>query len=151
MTGPNSPHEDQNLRASERLKRALAGLQKERIRVPPQVDEAILSAARKYLQKPPAHRRVWQPLMPWAALAASFVLLAWLVRLFYGASPVGTLTREDINHDGRVDILDAFALARQIERGDKGLRDVNGDGVVDQRDAEEIARHAVKLEKGRRS
>jgi hypothetical protein len=64
-----------------------------------------------------------------------------------------TLAREDLNRDGRVDILDAFALSRQLRDGkasSTGL-DLNGDGVVDERDAEVIAARAVRLEKGDRS
>ena len=62
-----------------------------------------------------------------------------------------TFAREDINHDGRVDILDAFQLARELESGAKPAADLNGDGVVDQRDADLIAARAVRLEKGGRS
>jgi len=53
----------------------------------------------------------------------------------------------DINGDGRVDILDAFALAKQIELANalKPEWDFNHDGVVDRKDAEAIARAAVKL------
>ena len=58
--------------------------------------------------------------------------------------------REDVNHDGRVDILDAFALARQLKAGAaRATRfDINGDGVVDERDVASIAARAVRLEKG---
>jgi hypothetical protein len=61
--------------------------------------------------------------------------------------------REDVNRDGRVDILDAFLLARQLQSGDNpgSSLDLNGDGVVDHRDAESIAAKAVKLEKGGQS
>ena len=58
--------------------------------------------------------------------------------------------KEDINHDGYVDILDAFAVARQLKgesRPDTHL-DVNGDGVVDERDVQVIATRAVELPKG---
>ena len=56
---------------------------------------------------------------------------------------------EDINHDGRVDILDAFALARELQKkGSVGVHtDFHGDGVVDDRDVELIAIHAVSLGK----
>ena len=61
--------------------------------------------------------------------------------------------RWDLDRDGRVDILDAFAVARQLKQG--GTRnlqlDVNGDGVVDERDVAAIAARAVKLEQGGRS
>jgi hypothetical protein len=62
-----------------------------------------------------------------------------------------TCAREDLNHDGRVDILDAFQLARELRAGKKPAVDLNGDGVVDERDADVIATRAVSLEKGGRS
>jgi hypothetical protein len=73
--------------------------------------------------------------------------------IYFFAKPGRELAREDLNHDGRVDILDAFQLAREAQSGTKADqgRDLNGDGVVDQRDAEFIAAQAVKLEKGGRS
>jgi Dockerin type I domain len=61
--------------------------------------------------------------------------------------------REDLNHDGKVDILDAFMLAKKLQGAPVLERtlDLNGDGVVDQRDVEIIAVHAVSLEKRGRS
>jgi hypothetical protein len=49
-----------------------------------------------------------------------------------------------------VDILDAFALARQLKSGlvPGPGQDINGDGVVDERDVETIAAQAVRLQKG---
>ena len=59
--------------------------------------------------------------------------------------------REDFDRDGRVDILDAFALARRIEEGGESSRrwDLNEDGAVDRRDVDAIAMAAVSLERGR--
>jgi hypothetical protein len=61
--------------------------------------------------------------------------------------------REDLNGDGKVDILDAFMLAKKLRGGAASeLRlDVNGDGMIDRRDVETIAAHAVSLEKRGRS
>lgn len=56
----------------------------------------------------------------------------------------------DINGDGRIDILDAFALARTIESGetnkpgDQGW-DINQDGELNQLDVDLVALHVVKL------
>jgi hypothetical protein len=52
-----------------------------------------------------------------------------------------------------VDILDAFALARQMKGGgDLGAKfDVNGDGKVDEGDVATLATKAVQLERGGRS
>jgi hypothetical protein len=61
--------------------------------------------------------------------------------------------REDLNSDGKVDILDAFMLAKKLQRApaSDSRFDVNGDGVIDRRDVETIAAHAVSLEKRGRS
>ena len=58
--------------------------------------------------------------------------------------------REDLDHSGRVDILDAFALARRLASpGQIDLQwDMNGDGVVDERDVDVVARAAVRLPTG---
>jgi hypothetical protein len=88
------------------------------------------------------------------------------------------LDPKDIDHNGRVDILDAFLLARQIKAGGQlgGDRlvlpgvapkagspktdlsrfsgpvspawDFNGDGVIDQKDVDAVAMSAVKLKGG---
>src|SRR5262249_30206563 len=62
-------------------------------------------------------------------------------------------SREDLNRDGKVDILDAFILARKLQGAPVSDRtlDLNGDGLVNQRDVEIIAVHAVSLEKRGRS
>ena len=52
---------------------------------------------------------------------------------------------------GRVDMLDAFVLARKIDSGAaaptpaKGWEDVNADGVLDKRDVDQVAALAVSL------
>jgi hypothetical protein len=53
----------------------------------------------------------------------------------------------DINGDGRVDILDAFRLARLLEQdgSEPGTGDLNGDGRVSTADVDLIARRAVAL------
>ncbi len=160
-----------------RLLKALAELPKPDIAVPKSADEAVLRAARGHLRSVTERRskethptpwpRVceavralgtprsfWRPVAPWAAavallLLAALVTLLWVLPL---ANPAAGLVVEDVNHDGRVDILDAFALARQIERGSVPARtlDLNGDGVIDRRDVEIIVAHAVSLKEGQR-
>src|SRR5437667_11850720 len=108
MAEENSPQDNDSLRAPEPLKRALVALQKERIFVSPAVDEAVLGAARRHLSRAEAPRRFWPSWAPWAAAAASVVLLGVFVPAFFKASSSREYSREDINRDGRVDILDAF-------------------------------------------
>jgi hypothetical protein len=66
---------------------------------------------------------------------------------------VPAYAREDLNHDGNVDILDAFELARKLQSPPfaNPTLDINGDGIIDHRDVEVIASHAVSLEKRGRS
>ena len=56
----------------------------------------------------------------------------------------------DIDGNGRVDILDAFKLARDIESAEKTEMkwDINGDGFVNRSDVDFIAFAAVRLDKG---
>ena len=52
----------------------------------------------------------------------------------------------DVDRDGRVDILDAFALARQMSASPTNAQgDQNGDGVVNDEDIQLVARTAVTL------
>lgn len=152
--------------APPRLVAALERLQKPRVVVPPHVDDAILSQARQYLCQSPGARqtgrwtRFWEHIRgvlatsrfnrPKLALGAAatiaLVLFVWL-------APFSPLHRanaglEDVNHDGQVDILDAFALARRLQQGKRPQPqlDLNGDGMIDERDVLVIAAHAVRMD-----
>jgi hypothetical protein len=153
----NQPPQDEALDAPLALVSALKRLPQEPLFVPPTVDEAVLRASRRHLGRPPQARLGWLRLMPWVAAAAGIVLLAAIPRFFKqsarGPAHDSALARRDVNQGSRVDILDAFALARQLKQG--GARnlqwDVNGDGVGDERDVAAIAARAVRLERGGRS
>jgi hypothetical protein len=56
----------------------------------------------------------------------------------------------DVDLNGRVDILDAFKLAKHIKAGIRPDTkwDINGDGAVNRSDVDAIARAAVRLDKG---
>lgn len=59
------------------------------------------------------------------------------------------LLKRDIDRSGKVDILDAFAVARGIKSGKPSLAwDVQGDGKVDQQDIDDIAAIAVRVKGG---
>ncbi len=139
--------ENGNLQVPTKLAEVLRNFQKERVFVPPQVDEKILTAVRDQLREQ-KRRLVFFP--RWAALAASLVLVFGLTYIV-AQSRTRSFAAEDINRDGVVDILDAFALARKIEAGEKDDADFNRDGVIDQRDAVAIELLVVRLDKGRRS
>jgi hypothetical protein len=146
----NQPHDKDDLRLPARLERELRTLCATPRVIPPSVDDAVLRGARRYLRQSAGLNRLIQ-FPRWLAAAAAIILGALVASLFFSPGRQNAHAREDINADGRVDILDAFALARQLEaRGIPELRlDFNGDGVVDRKDVEAIAGRAVKLEKGR--
>jgi len=91
--------------------------------------------------------------LPWAVAGAAVVVVLIEIPQFFN-QPASSQARDasfvrgDLNHDRHVDILDAFALARQLKQGGPGNLplDVNGDGVVDERDVEALVVRAVKLE-----
>jgi hypothetical protein len=57
-----------------------------------------------------------------------------------------TSVARDLDGNGRVDILDAFAVAREIRSGrNQSEFDINGDGRLTQADVNEIAQRAVTL------
>ena len=106
------------------------------------------------------HGRTWHGLKfsdqsrqrtQWLALAACIVLAVVVAQtVLHRGGGQTQFVREDLNHDGQVDILDAFQLAREIKNGKARAQteDFNGDGKVDAADVEFLARRAVSLEKG---
>src|SRR5690349_9037236 len=75
--------------------------------VDPRTDRAILADARRhFLAARP--RRASKPILRWALPLAAAVLVAVLVLQPFGSFRVP----DDVDGSGRVDILDAFALAR---------------------------------------
>ncbi len=143
---------DADLDAPPKFVEALRRTQNRTVLVPSSVDAALRTAARAQLREAAPRRIVWLDFARWAA-AACLVLSVLFV--LWPSHPGKHLVRapEDFNHDGTVDILDAFALARELGRGAKPDRtaDLNHDGIVDRRDVDAIANKAVKLAKGGRS
>lgn len=90
-------------------------------------------------------RRRWALRAGPLAAAAGLALAAWL--LWPGAA---WQTRLDQHlASGRPDILDAFALARAVDRQSPPNRfDLTGDGVVDRHDVDAVAALAVRLDGG---
>lgn len=102
-----------------------------------------------------------------AAVAAAAAIVALVVSLptFFADNesstlrdPVAVLPQApalvagDVNGDGRVDILDAYVLQRQIEAlatADPRW-DLNGDGKIDTSDVKTVASSAVRLSGGPR-
>ena len=114
-------------------------------------DQSLLTSAPTILKD--AVR--WSHLIRWAAAAITVVVVLVVLPQFLrkpGALP-GVGLAGDLNRNGQVDILDAFALARELKTGaHPGANwDITGDGVVDERDVAALAARAVSLGKGGRS
>ena len=138
--------------------------------VPSEIDSAILADARQHFEESRGvnrrlrtRRRIsaWQ----WTAIASTIAAacVAFVVwrpqpprqqnESFLAMDTVesneahesDSALNTDIDRNGRVDILDAFAMARQIRDGDSRARDFNRDGWFDQLDIDLVAREAVKL------
>lgn len=141
----------------ERLRAGLMRLQPPGPRVPGKLDEAILADARRSVAM---RRRRWMLVQRIGAGLAAAAVLAIAIRVFHpgstSISPAPSSQRPqlaqaaDVNHDGRVDILDAYVVARHIARHEPldPAWDVNGDGVVDQKDVDLIAHMAVQTTGG---
>ncbi|TFG50597.1 MAG: hypothetical protein E4H40_01010 [Candidatus Brocadiia bacterium] len=126
--------------------------------VPPEVDSAVLDRARHHFTRRGKLRyRLIRACTAAAAAILIFVLLVNRANLTSDTVQVrpsvnlkAVMANEDIDASGRVDILDAFKLAKHIESAEKieSKWDINGDGLVDKRDVDFIASAAVLLERG---
>ena len=129
-----------------------AGPRAQRAPSRPALREVSRSSCLRTLLRPGTGALRW---LPWVSVAAAAVVLLVAIPQFSKRPTLApardaAFARWDLDRDGRVDILDAFALARQLKQGGTGnlQLDVNGDGVVDERDVAAIAARAVKLERG---
>ena len=137
----------------EKLREALGDMYGKTVSVPAELDDRILGGARTaYAQR----RRRWMAARRWGAGLAAAAAVVLALRVFVtqppksreAMSPSRQVARlGDVDHDGRVDILDAYIVARKIARHEPldPAWDVNGDGVVDQKDVDLIAHMAVRV------
>jgi len=122
--------------------------------VPGEVDRAVLDAARRRLVRPARRRRLRLVWGGAAAAVAAAVLLAVVLNVTWdhrGQSPSGpaALLPADVDRNGRVDILDAYKLARRAGAGEfEAAWDLNADGRVDRADVDLVALAAVRLDGG---
>ena len=147
--------ENSGLKVSEEFRADLGNLFKPRHKIPSEVDRAILDKASGKLIRPRRRHSIIRRIGIIAATAA-VVIFAFsldLSRKPRQSTPVSYFAEAvsaDIDQSGRVDILDAFKLARQIEsvaNVDTNF-DMNGDGFVNRGDVDFIAKAAVRLDKG---
>jgi len=123
--------------------------------VPAHIDRAVAEAAHRHFDRP--QRRLWWVRWAVAAATAAAAVIVWTVYVPAHRGPVSRVARvaaemkrADIDRNGRVDIIDAFQLARHIESASptKQRWDINGDGLVNRNDVDQVARAAVRLNKG---
>ena len=167
MTEHDRQFDDLERRASDRLGRDLRALFEPPGSVPAQTERAIREQIHRHLGRP----RQFVIGLRWAAAAtAAAALIAVAVMVHKARGPVrpraadsrvarewisperhaGAGGRADIDSNGRVDVLDAFCLAKHVEsRGPIDARyDLNGDGLVNRDDVDVVAFAAVRLDKG---
>ncbi|MBI3268407.1 MAG: hypothetical protein HYZ53_05245 [Planctomycetes bacterium] len=124
------------------------------IPVPRAVDERVLAEARRRLARAEARPRLvrWVGRVSATVAAAAAVLLALRIlpqqpQALPPGPQIARVRAEDLDGNGRVDILDAFLLARRLrgpEPCDRSF-DVTGDGVVDGKDVDRVAGAAVEV------
>ncbi len=138
----------------QKLRKDLRSIARGHVEIPPQVDQAVLQEAMKALARPKRTRSNAVEPVAWIAAAASVALVVWIGAMLRSTTtaPQQTTvaaTPSDLDHNGRVDILDAFHLARQLDADIvPTLGDINSDGRIDRADVEAIAMKAVTLTQG---
>lgn len=133
-----------------KLREDLAAAIRSQFDVPSELDAAILKRAREQLGTP--RSRVF-PIKRVAAAAAVLFIGAYLLRQSWTGSNSTEheniqALREDFDRSGRVDILDAYLLAKTIELQESVPADwdISGDGLVNQEDVDSVAGLSVLLQ-----
>lgn len=145
--------EEPKIQPSDEFSEDLKKLIKPPKPVPEAVDKFIITLAEKKF----AGKRTYK-LLRWIAPAASVAAAVILVVISIAPSKTTkqvslatqSFAKEDIDHNGRVNILDAMKLDKEItnvKAANIGW-DVNKDGLVDKKDVDLVAYAAVRLNKG---
>ena len=148
MTRNDDPSSPDDLTVPPKLAQAIHARYSPDIVVPAEINRLIVNQARANLAR---RRRLRWWAMGGSAIAAVAVVAVVLLRPPLPRSvPSVASGPGDINGDGRIDMLDAYLLAKHIKDGDRldPRWDMNGDGVIVQRDIDAIAAIAVSLGKG---
>ncbi len=161
--------EDLDLRISPKFSEDLNTIFKPQFSVPPELDRAIMDKAHQHFIPKHWRHRIFHHISLWRiAAAAAVIIFAFSLNLTQKPGPSTSRTvlvnaqAIDIDRNGRVDILDAFKLARNIESADRTKTnlspvsstgqalqkqgwDINGDGLVNRNDVDSVALAAVSL------
>jgi hypothetical protein len=146
--------EDLDLRVSPKFSEDLNILFKSQFSIPPEVDRAVMDRAHQHLTQKHWSHHILRHINIWRiAAAAAVIILAFSLNLAQKPGPttskslLGEVRAVDIDENGRVDILDAFKLARYVEsaEGTEKKWDINGDGFVNSNDVDLVASAAVRL------
>jgi len=146
--------EDLDLRVSPGFSEDLRTLFKPQLSVPPEVDRAIIDKAHQHFIPKHWRHRIFQHVSLWRiAAAAAVIIFAFSLNLTQKPGPtinssfIVEAQAVDIDRNGRVNILDAFKLARHIESANRTDKkwDINEDGVVNGKDVDLVASAAVSL------
>lgn len=158
--------EDLDLKVGSKLSADLKALFTPELSVPPEVDRAITDQVHRRLIRRHRPLRLFRWAASVAAAAAVIIFVFMLESTIKEPSPTfdrsmqerdrilsragRVVIQADIDHNGRVDILDAFKLARHIKSADRPdiKLDINGDGLVNRSDVDSVAFAAVRLDKG---
>jgi len=137
--------EDLDLRVSAGFSEDLRTLFKPQLSVPPEVDRAVIDKSHQHFIPKHWRGRIFKHISLWRiAAAAAVIIFAFSLNLTQKPGPTMAV---DIDRNGRVDILDAFKLARHIESANRTDKkwDINEDGVVNGKDVDLVASAAVSL------
>ncbi|MCP4259974.1 MAG: hypothetical protein GY774_21040 [Planctomycetes bacterium] len=151
---PEHFDEHLDLKVSPEFSADLNTLFKPQFSIPPEVDRAVMDRAHQQLSLKHWGHHILRHISIWRiAAAAAVIIFAFSLNLTQKPGP--TMNQSlfvearaiDIDGSGRVDILDAFRLARYVESAERTEKkwDVNGDGLVNSNGVDMVASAAVRL------
>ena len=128
------------------LERSFSGPQ-----IPAAVDERVRDEIRAHFLARERHRAWWRRGIPAAAAAAvlllSFTTFGWWGQRAERPKESRTISAQDPDGSGRLDMADALFLARLAQAGEGDGPDIDGDGHFDEGDARALARNVVDLKR----
>lgn len=145
----------------KQLHKDLSAATRAGIKIPQELDDAILNRAKIVFDpNPPKQLRLGKP-VAWIAVAALITMIIWISDVIRSAITTSQQTATaavmpgDIDRNSKVDILDAFMLARILEDSANSspptathINDLIADGAVDRSDIQAIVAKAVALPQG---